>query len=305
MVNSRTMQWCTLRRWPHRDLTGTQVNLPVMYNPSNTFRTMNKISKLAYVDPMAKLGDNITIEPFVFIEGNVEIGDNCHIRPNAVIRSGARIGKNNIIHEGAIISANPQDFRWKGDDSFVIIGDNNTIREHVIINRSIHPDGATRIGSNSFIMAQTHIGHDSQIGDYCVLGNAVKIAGDVKIADYSILSSNALVHEGCDVGEMCLIKGGCRVNSHVPPFVIMAHNPIEYKGINSYVLRKCGKSEKTIDDIASAYRHLYGSATSVFNAMRRIKVDVDDSQEKQQILKFIEDQDLTLDAIPKDLTSED
>ena len=98
---------------------------------------MNNISQLAYVDPAARIGDNVTIDPFVFVEGNVEIGDNCHIRPNAVILSGARIGKNNRIFEGAIIAATPQDFRWKGEESYVVIGDNNTIREHVIINRSI------------------------------------------------------------------------------------------------------------------------------------------------------------------------
>lgn len=263
---------------------------------------MNKISNLAYVDPAAKLGDGIIIDPFVFIEGNVEIGDGCHIRPNTVIRSGARIGSNNQIYEGCIIAATPQDFRWKGQDSYVIIGDNNTIREHVIINRSIHGEGATRIGSNSFIMAQSHIGHDSSIGDYCVLGNAVKIAGDVNIDSYTILSSNALVHEGCDVGQWVLIKGGCRVNNNVPPFSVMSHNPIEYSGVNSFILRKANKSEEIIDDIASAYRHLYHSNTSPFNALRRIKSDVPDSEEKQMIVKFIEDHNLRLAAVKKELT---
>lgn len=262
---------------------------------------MNKISKLAYVDPDARLGDNITIDPFVFIEGDVEIGDNCHIRPNAVIRKGARIGKDCHIYEGAIIAAEPQDFRWKGEESFVVIGNQNVIREHVIINRSIRSGQATRIGNNSFIMAQSHIGHDSKIGDYCVLGNAVKVAGDITIGNYTILSSNALVHEGCDIGDMCLIKGGCRVNSNVPPFTIMAHNPIEYKGVNSYVLRKVNKSEQTIDDIASAYRHIYHSNTSAFNALRRIKADVPDSPEKEEIIKFMQDHKLNLAALSKDL----
>lgn len=262
---------------------------------------MNKISKLAYVDPDARLGDNITIDPFVFIEGDVEIGDNCHIRPNAVIRKGARIGKDCHIYEGAIIAAEPQDFRWKGEESFVVIGNQNVIREHVIINRSIRSGQATRIGNNSFIMAQSHIGHDSKIGDYCVLGNAVKVAGDITIGNYTILSSNALVHEGCDIGDMCLIKGGCRVNSNVPPFTIMAHNPIEYKGVNSYVLRKVNKSELTIDDIASAYRHIYHSNTSAFNALRRIKADVPDSPEKEEIIKFMQDHKLNLAALSKDL----
>lgn len=262
---------------------------------------MNKISKLAYVDSNAKLGDNVIIHAFAYIEDNVEIGDNCVIRPNAVIRSGARIGNDCHIYEGSIISATPQDFRWNGDDSFVIIGDRTTIREHVIINRSIRKYGATKIGHNSFIMAQSHIGHDSSIGDYCVLGNGVKIAGDVNIGNYTILSSGALVHERCDVGNWSLIKGGCRVNSHVPPYTVMAHNPIEYKGINSFIMRKGNKSEDTIDNVASAYRHVYHSNTSTFNAVKRIQADVPDCPEKIEILKFIKGHKLILAAVPKDL----
>ncbi|MDE6811049.1 MAG: acyl-ACP--UDP-N-acetylglucosamine O-acyltransferase [Muribaculaceae bacterium] len=264
---------------------------------------MNKISKLAYVDPEARLGDNIVVHPFAFIEGNVEIGDNCQIRPNAVIRSGARIGSDCHIYEGAIIAADPQDFRWNGEDGLVVIGNRTVIREYVIINRSIHQGGLTKIGDNSFVMAQCHIGHDCIIGDYCVLGNAVKTAGDIRIGNYTILSSNALVHEGCDIGDYCLIKGGCRVNNHVPPFSIMAHNPIEYKGVNSFVLRRCNKSEQIIDDIASAYRHVYHSNTSAFNAMKRIEADVPDSNEKQEIIKFMRQHKLNMAALPKDLDS--
>ncbi|MDE7108792.1 MAG: acyl-ACP--UDP-N-acetylglucosamine O-acyltransferase, partial [Muribaculaceae bacterium] len=176
---------------------------------------MAKISNLAYVHPDARLADDVVGDAFAYIEGNVEIGPGCHIHPHASILSGARIGSNNEIFESAIIAATPQDFRWKGEDSFVVIGDNNKIREQVIINRSIHLNGKTEIGSNSFIMAQTHIGHDSVIGNYTVLGNAVKIAGDVRIGNKTILSSHALVHEKCHVGDWVLVKGGCRVNGHV------------------------------------------------------------------------------------------
>ncbi len=260
---------------------------------------MNNISNLSYVHPEAKIGDNVTIEAFAYIDKDVVIGDGTVVRPHASILRGARIGRNNAIYEGAIIAASPQDFRWKGEDSLVVIGDNNTIREHVIINRSIRPHGETRIGNDSFIMAQTHIGHDSAIGNYCVLGNAVKIAGDCKIGNYSILSSNALVHEGLDIGEWVLIKGGCRVNNHVPPFVIMAHNPISYYGVNAFILRRGKKSEDIIDDIAKCYRHVYQCNTSVFNAVRRINEDVPQSPERDAILAFIKDHDMKLAAVPQ------
>lgn len=252
---------------------------------------MNNISNLAYVDPEAQLGDNVTVDAFAYIDKGTYIGDGTHIHPQVTIRPGARIGKNNKIFEGAVISAKPQDFRWKGEIGFVEIGDNNVIREHVIINRSIHEGGATKIGNDNFIMAQCHIGHDSEISDHCVLGNAVRIAGQCKIDKFSILSSNALVHEKCHIGEWALIKGGTRVTGHVPPFVIMAHNPISYYGINAFVLRKGGLPEEVIDDIAKCYRLVYQCHTSIFNSVKRIMIEVQKSDTRNSIVGFIENHD--------------
>ena len=260
---------------------------------------MTQINKFAYVDPQAKIGQDVTIDAFAYIDKNVEIDDGCHIHPHASILSGARLGKNNEVFENAIISAMPQDFRWKGEDSYVIIGDNNKIREQVIINRGILKESATKIGNNSFIMAQTHIGHDSEIGNSCVLGNAVKIAGDVKIGDHTILSSNAMVHEKNHLGEWVLIKGGCRVNGNVPPFAVMAHNPIVYFGVNSFLLKKAaGIEDAIIDDIAKCYRHVYQTDTSINNALRRIKEYVEPSSQKDIIIAFIEGHNLKLAALP-------
>ena len=265
---------------------------------------MKNISNLAYVHPDAKIADNVTIDAFAYIEGDVEIGEGCHIHPHVSILNGSRIGKRNSIHEGAVIGAKPQDFRWKGEYSFVTIGDDNTLREQVIINRSIHEGGTTKVGSNSFILAQTHIGHDSEIGNHCVLGNSVKIAGAVKIGNCSILSSGVIVHEGCEIAEWVLIKGGCRVNGPVPPYVIMAHNPISYYGVNAFVLRKGGKSEEIIENIAKCYRHIYQSNTSAFNSMVRIKADVPEGKERNAIMGYIKDHDYKVVALPLD-NSED
>lgn len=259
---------------------------------------MAKISNLAYVHPGASLAEDVVVDAFAYIDDNVIIDAGCHIHPHASILSGARIGKNNEIYEGAIISATPQDFRWKGEKSYVIIGDNNKIREQVIINRSIYEGSKTQIGSKCFILAQSHIGHDAEIGDKCVLGNGVKIAGDVKIGHHSILSSGAIVHEKCHVGDWVLIKGGCRVNGNVPPFAVMAHNPITYFGVNAFVLKKGKKTDDIIDDIAKCYRHVYQTRTSTFNALRRIREDIDPSPERNLIIDFIESHALRLAAVP-------
>lgn len=266
---------------------------------------MTQISPLAFVNPAAKIGNDVRIDAFAFIDEDTVIGDGCHIRPHASILAGARIGTGNIIYEGAIIAADPQDFRWKGDKTEVIIGDDNRIREHVIINRGIHPGSATRIGSYSFVMAQTHIGHDSEIGDHCVIGNAVKIAGDCRIGDHTILSSNALVHERCDIGQWVLIKGGCRVNSHVPPYTVMAHNPISYYGVNAFILRHKGFDEEVIDDIAKCYRHVYQCNTSPFNALRRIERDIRECPERDAIVSFIRNHNLKIAAISGEFLNEE
>lgn len=258
---------------------------------------MSTISPLAFVHPEAKIGENVTISAFAFIDRDVEIGDGCHINPHVSILAGSRIGRNNHFYDGCIISATPQDFRWKGEDSYVEIGDNNTIREQVIINRSIHRDGRTRIGNDSFIMAQSHIAHDTEIGNSVVIGNSVKIAGSCRIGDCTILSSCALVHEKCEIGKWVLVKGGCRVNGHVPPYVVMAHNPISYFGVNAYILRNGNFSEETIDDIAKCYRHIYQSNTSAFNAMVRVKADVAPGPERDAIIEFVERHNFRIAAV--------
>lgn len=259
------------------------------------------ISPLAYVDPNAKIGANVTIHPFAYIDANVEIGDGCEIMSYTSILKGTRMGKNNKVYQNSIIGADPQDFRWHGEETYCYIGDNNVIREHVIINRGIRTEGGTRIGDDSFIMAETHIGHDSHINGRSVIGNGVTIAGDAEVGECSILSSGVILHENSNVGQWCLIKGGCRISGNVPPFVIMAHNPAVYFGVNAVILRKHGYTEEQIDDIAKAYRHIYQSGTSVFNALKRIEADLDESEIRDVIVGFVRDHDLKIVAIPRDL----
>lgn len=261
----------------------------------------NEISPLAYVSPTAKLGENVKIHPFAYIDSNVEIGDGCEIMPYTSIVHGTRMGNNNKVYQGSIIGADPQDFRWHGEDTYCYIGDNNVIREHVIINRGITVDGGTRIGNNIFIMAETHIGHDTKVSDHAVIGNGVTIAGDAEVGRCSILSSGVIIHENSKLGDWVLIKGGCRVTGNVPPFVIMAHNPTSYFGVNAVILRKGGYTDAQIDDIAKAYRHVYQTGTSVFNALKRIEADVTPGEVRDAIVDFIRAQNLKIVAIPRDL----
>ena len=260
------------------------------------------ISDLAFVDPSAKIGKNVTIYPFAFIDKNVEIGDNCVIYPYASIMSGTIMGNNNRVYQGAIVGADPQDFRWdRTTQTYCFIGNDNHIREQVIINRGISANGGTRIGDGIFIMAGSHIGHDCHLKGHSVVGNGVTMAGEVVVEEYSILSSNSVFHEKSHIGQWVLVKGGCRINGNVPPYVIMAHNPVEYNGINAQVLRKRGFSNEIVDDIAKAYRHIYQSGTSVFNALKRVESDLEPSPERANILEFIRNADLKIVAVPVEL----
>lgn len=259
------------------------------------------ISPLAHVDPSAKIGNNVTIHPFAYIDADVEIGDDCEIMSYSSIIRGTKLGRNNKVYQYTVIGADPQDFRWHGQPSFCTIGNNNVIRENVIINRGFNSELGTQIGDDCFIMATAHVGHDSVIEGKCVLGNNVTIAGEARVGACSILSSGVMLHENSRVGDWVLIKGGCRISGNVPPYIIMAHNPASYFGVNAVVLRKHGHTEEQVDDIAKAYRHVYQSGTSVFNALKRIEADLDPTPVRDNILAFIRDCKLRLVAIPRDL----
>lgn len=247
------------------------------------------ISPLAYVDSEAKIGNNVTIHPFAYIDKNVEIGDNCTVMPYASILDGTRMGTGNTIYQGAIVGATPQDFKFQGDETILEIGDNNTIREKVIINRATYKGGKTVIGNGNFLLEGVHVAHDTKIGNNCVLGNGTKTAGNCLIDSYAILGSGVILKHGCHVGSWALIKDGCRANKDVPPYIVTAHNPITYYGVNAIILAKNGKlPEEVIDNIAKCYRQIYQCGTSLENALRRIKEIVPISPEINYLLDFIE-----------------
>ncbi len=263
------------------------------------------ISPLAHVDPTAKLGKNVTVHPFAFISKNVEIGDDCVIYPYASILNGARIGNRVKIYNGAIVAAEPQDFRWDGCQSYCYIDDDCRIREHVIVNRGIKTEGGTRIGAGSFIMAKSHIMHDTVIDGKSVIGNGASISPDCHIEANTILSSNVVLHANSHLGKWVLVKGGCRISGNVPPYVIMAHNPVSYYGVNAFILRHCKFDESKIDDIAKAYRHVYQCGTSTYNALKRIENDIPDSPERDEIVNFIRACNLKIVAVPSHEDVED
>ena len=246
------------------------------------------ISPLAYIHPEAQIGQNVEIGPFVYIDKNVIIGDNNTIMPNANILYGSRIGNNNRIFPGAVIGAIPQDLKFKGEETTAEIGDNNTIRENVTINRGTAAKGKTIVGSNKLLMEGVHVAHDAIIGNGCIIGNSTKFAGEIIIDDYSIISASVLMHQFCRVGGYGMIQGGSRFSKDIPPFIIAGRDPIAYCGINIVGLRRRGFSNELIENIHNAYRIIYNSGKNTAEALEQVKQDVPMSPEIEYIISFIE-----------------
>ncbi len=246
------------------------------------------ISPRAEIDPRAKIGNNCKIFPFVYIEGDVEIGDNCIIFPFTSILNGARVGNNNKIHQGSVIAALPQDFEFVGEKSECIIGNNNIIRENVVINRATHSGCATIIGNGNFLMEGAHISHDTKVGDNCVLGYGSKIAGDCEIGNGVIFSSSVIENAGTRVGEGSMIQAGTTFSKDVPPYIVAGGKPVGYNGPNNTMMTAYGISDKIQKHIANAYRLVFLGQTSTFDAINQIRDQVPPSPEIDNIIRFLE-----------------
>lgn len=248
---------------------------------------MSNISDKAFVSPKAKIGNNVTIYPFAYIEDNVEIGDNCIIYPYVSVMNGTKMGKGNRIFQNTVLGAEPQDFNYCGDASQLIIGDENIIRENVVINRATFCSGKTVIGDHNFLMEGVHISHDTKIGRANVFGYGTKIAGDCEIGDRVIFSSGVIANPGARVGDAVMIQSGTRFSKDVPPFIVATDNPVRYGGVNSTILRNYGVDEKIIAHIANAYRLIFHGQTSVFDAVNQVVEQVPDGPQVQNIVNFI------------------
>ncbi len=245
------------------------------------------MSNLAYIHPDAKIGENVTIDPFAYIAADVEIGDNCHIHPHAVLLDGARLGKGCKIHSGAVVAGEPQDLKFKGEYSLAIVGDNTTVRECATISRGTTAKGKTVVGSNCLIMAYAHVAHDCEVGNYVILVNNVSLAGEVEVSDWAIVGGHAAVHQFVRIGEHAMIAGGSLVTKDVPPYVKAGHNPLSYVGANSLGLRRRNFTPEQIASIDKTFSILFQSGLNYTNGCNSIEENIEQSAERDLILNFV------------------
>ena len=245
------------------------------------------ISKLAFVHPDAKLGKDVTVEPFAYIAGNVEIGEGTWVGPNSTIMDGARIGKKCRIFPSSVVSGIPQDLKFIGEETTLEIGDNTTIRECATVNRGTSAVGKTVIGNSCLLMAYAHVGHDCVIGNNCIIGNSCGLAGEVTVDDWAILSAGTLVHQFTHIGGHVMIGGGTKVRTDVPPFVKADRDPLSYLGLNIVGLTRRGFEKERIDEIHNIYRAIYQSNMNISQALEYVEKEFKSSPDRDYILKFI------------------
>ena len=250
---------------------------------------MANIHPLATVHPNAKLGENVEVGPYAYIEEHVEIGDGSKILPHATIFNYVKMGKNCTVFPGAVVGAVPQDLKFDGEVTYVEIGDNVNIRECATINRGTMASGrgVTKIGSNVLLMSYTHVAHDCTVGNNCILVSYVAIAGETDVDDWAIIGGSTVAHQFSRVGTHAMVGGGSKINKDVPPYVLCGREPLSFAGINIVGLRRRGFTSDQIYNIKNMYEVIYGSGLNTTDALAKIEAEFPQSVERDTIVTFI------------------
>ncbi len=244
---------------------------------------------LTNIHPEARIGANVTIEPFTSIAKNVEIGEGTWIGPNVTIFDYVKIGKNCKIFPGAVIGAVPQDLKFDNEETWVEVGDNTTLREYVTVNRGTASSGKhlTKVGSNCLLMSYVHVAHDCRVGDNVILASYVGLAGEVEVDDNAIIGGSSGAHQFTRIGAHAMISGGSMFSKDVPPYALAGRRPLAFGGLNIIGLRRRGFSNDKITEISNIYKTIYGSGLNVSDACNKVEADFPASAERDIILTFI------------------
>ena len=248
------------------------------------------IHATAIVDPTVRIGANVEIGAYSVVGAEVEIGDGTRIGPHCTIEGPTRIGRDNRFHGHAAIGGDPQDKKFEGERTELVIGDRNVFREFVTVNRGTGSGGgSTRIGDDNWLLSYVHVAHDCRVGDGCVFSNNATLAGHVEIGDFVILSGFTGVHQFCRIGAHAFIGMGAFVNGDVPPFVMVAQEGYgRPRGVNAEGLKRRGFDGGRIASIKRAYRALNVSGAKLDEAKQQLVALAQDSADVREVLEFIE-----------------
>jgi UDP-N-acetylglucosamine acyltransferase len=242
---------------------------------------------LADVDPSAELGTDVVIGPYCVVGPNVVLGDGTQLGPHVVIERDTVLGERCTVHAGAVLGGDPQDLKYRGEASRLVVGERTVIREFATLNRGTSAQGSTVIGSDCLIMAYAHVAHDCIIGQHVVLANAVNMGGHVTIEDWVIVGGLTAIHQFARIGRHAIVSGASAVRKDVPPFCKAAGNPIRLYGLNSVGLQRRGFSDTVRRDLRRIYRTFFQSHLNVTLAIEAARAEPGGS-EVQTFIEFVE-----------------
>jgi len=243
----------------------------------------------AIVDPGAVLGEGVEVGAFAMIGPGCELGDGCVIAPRATLERNVKLGRQVKVGVGSVLGGDPQDLKYRGEETFVEIGDGTVVREYATINRGTTQSFKTTVGRGSFVMSYVHLGHDCHVGGGVILSNAVQLAGHVTVEDRAIISGVSAVHQFARIGRHAFVGGCSRVAKDVPPFLKAVGNPVRLYGLNSVGLQRSGFEPDVVRELKRAYRLLFRSDLNVSQALDRARAELQPLPEVQHFLQFIED----------------
>jgi UDP-N-acetylglucosamine acyltransferase len=249
----------------------------------------------AIVDPGTRLADDVTVGPLAVIGAEVQLGSGCRVGAHALLQGPTRIGRDNHIGAYASIGGDPQDKKYRGERSELVIGDGNTFHEFVTVNRgTAEGGGATRIGDDNWVMAYVHIAHDCQVGSHTILANNATLAGHVELGDWVVLGGFAGVHQFCKVGAHAFAAMYAAINREVPPFIYVAGQFAVPRGVNAEGLKRRGFDATRIAAIKRAYRTLYMSHKTLDEARVALAEQAVASEDVRTFHEFIQHSERSL-----------
>ncbi|MDI6736181.1 MAG: acyl-ACP--UDP-N-acetylglucosamine O-acyltransferase [bacterium] len=246
-----------------------------------------EIHPTAIVHPKAKIADDVQIGPFSIVEENVTIGQGTKIGSHIILNGWTTIGKNCTIHMGCVIGHEPQIKNYEEKESYVVIGDNNIIREYVTIHRGWKEGETTNIGNDNYIMANAHVGHNCQIGSGVIITNSALLAGHVIVEDKAIISGLVGIHQFCRIGAFAMLGGMSAIVQDVPPYMLVDGNPAVVHGINTVGLRRAGFSQELRHHLKTAYKILYRSNLNTSQSLAKIEKELPSLPEINHLIEFI------------------
>jgi UDP-N-acetylglucosamine acyltransferase len=247
-----------------------------------------RIHPTAIVDAGAELGADVEVGPGVIIGPHCIVGDGTVIGPHSVLEEYVRIGQQVKIGVGVVLGGKPQDLKFKGEETWVEVGDRTTIREYTTINRGTAQSYRTTVGTDCFLMSYVHLAHDCHVGDGVIISNGTQLAGHVTIGDRAILSGLCAVHQFAKIGRFAFIGGCSRVPKDVPPYVKAVGNPLKLYGLNSIGLQRNGFSPEVIAELKRAYRMFFRSDLNISQALEQARAELSMGPEVQAFIDFVD-----------------